>query len=789
MKTSSALRNKRRDTKERANDIFAKIISKENLVLRRSRFSKTASFSPEARLLTLPIFARSAPNFVEEGMIIHEVGHALYTTVEFMDRYKDELAPRGIPFGLVNILEDVRINKLMAIKYKGVRAIHNVYYEYLCDEGFFGNLKRSNITFPDMINVFFKVGPHSGIDIKSTPEWKLFGDKIVALKTEDDVIELAVEIAEYYKEKKQEDQMESGEAEQETPPQAGDEEGEPSTPQASSQSEDAEDKEEEAESDDTDNSSDSDDDASSDADSDAETESDGGANEETDKDEEGESNDSKSKTSAGEEKEEDKSSTEAETNDSGDNGASNNDNDLSSPELESTTNEEFEKNLERFVKDEDPYSTNDINTLRIEKDVYKKVVGDFGDLLTMKWKENVDKNYSFHDSHWKPLMAEIKPVVNRMVNDFEAKKSAADFARTMVSDSGSLDITKLHQYKIEDDIFLKNQYTPEGKSHGIVLLLDGSGSMKGARYKKVVKQAIIMAMFAKRVNIPFSVFQFTNGSPSCNIAGKIAGTESEEYINFAGLWLHKILDHTLKLRDLNTRMEKIYEIAHAGYVYKNTNWSWETGGYGNTAGKEFQGNSLESKRAKVLNDKFSRIFSGTPTEVSIFALIDYIKQFKINYSVEINTFMILTDGDSGGFSNQGFCDKLDDDNLRIAFDSSNKSYDARTPKKRRRYSTATYVEAALEILKKETQSNVIEIKLDSLTSDEKTKIQKTGFIHTSKPHSGVDMRVQYTSEQLRFAGIATHTDDLVNEMILVAKKKKVDIMFASLVSDLIARNF
>ena len=90
--------------------------------------------------------------------------------------------------------------------------------------------------------------------------------------------------------------------------------------------------------------------------------------------------------------------------------------------------------------------------------------------------------------------------VNYLVKEFECKKSASSYARSTTSRTGVLDTKKLHQYKISDDIFKKVTRTPDGKNHGLVFLLDWSGSMSGEIFD-TVKQIINLAQFCKKVGI------------------------------------------------------------------------------------------------------------------------------------------------------------------------------------------------------------------------------------------------------------------------------------------------
>ena len=43
--------------------------------------------------------------------------------------------------------------------------------------------------------------------------------------------------------------------------------------------------------------------------------------------------------------------------------------------------------------------------------------------------------------------------------------------------TGVLDTQQLHNYRLTDDIFLRQTITPDGKNHGMMMIVDWSGSM------------------------------------------------------------------------------------------------------------------------------------------------------------------------------------------------------------------------------------------------------------------------------------------------------------------------
>ena len=87
---------------------LAKLLATEDLIIENRKVS-TASFDVERRVLTLPMWEK-ASGVVYDLLVGHEVGHALYTPeFNWTEDYPD------IPPSFINVLEDVRIEKLSLI--------------------------------------------------------------------------------------------------------------------------------------------------------------------------------------------------------------------------------------------------------------------------------------------------------------------------------------------------------------------------------------------------------------------------------------------------------------------------------------------------------------------------------------------------------------------------------------------------------------------------------------------------------------------------------------------------
>jgi len=99
--------------------------------------------------------------------------------------------------------------------------------------------------------------------------------------------------------------------------------------------------------------------------------------------------------------------------------------------------------------------------------------------------------------------------VNHIAMEFERKKAADVYKKTLITKSGVLDTNKMFSAKYNDDVFKKNVRIPEGKNHGLVMFIDWSGSM-ACSIAECIKQVIELTFFCKKVNIPFEVYSFSD---------------------------------------------------------------------------------------------------------------------------------------------------------------------------------------------------------------------------------------------------------------------------------------
>ena len=171
--------------------LLAKLLATENLIITHDPYAETASFDTEARELTLPVLKTESEN-VYNLMTSHEVGHALYTPIDWR-----ETIPNNVPFDFVNVVEDVRIEKLIQSKFPGLRSDFSKGYDSLHTDNFFGIKDKdiSTLAFIDRINLHFKLGARALVPF--SVEEQMYVDGVDKCETYDDVVLVAEAIAKF----------------------------------------------------------------------------------------------------------------------------------------------------------------------------------------------------------------------------------------------------------------------------------------------------------------------------------------------------------------------------------------------------------------------------------------------------------------------------------------------------------------------------------------------------------------------------------------------------------------
>ena len=466
-----------------------------------------------------------------------------------------------IPRQFVNVVEDARIEKLMKRKYAGLSKTFYNGYKELADQDFF-QLEGEDISkmnLADRANLWFKIGNYVDIPIQRGEEMEII-NMIADAETFADVILASEMLYKYCKEKKQEETKTDNHPEQ------------PQGQGPSSQ--------------------------------------DGGETEmnQTNK-EHGEDSE---QTTGSEEEFEDDSNNDIE-------GSSQDDDDI-----KVETDNCLSSNLKNLI-DSDKLGNEyiekpdlNVDTVINTNEQVHKVITEF--FNNYRGYEDV---FNIADTYFTKYKRESQKEVNYLVKEFECKKSAASYSRSSVSRTGVLDCSKLHTYKFNEDLFKKVNVIPDGKNHGLIFVLDWSGSMCNTLLD-TVKQLYNLIWFCKKVSIPFTVYAFTKEF-NCITRDENNFTvhPEEHYERKEGLFavdknfsMMNLLTSDVSNRELNNQMKNIWRCVYSLRYYAEYDVPHQLA------------------------------LSGTPLNEAFLTLHNIIPQFKSQHNLEKVNCIVLTDGEA-----------------------------------------------------------------------------------------------------------------------------------------------
>jgi hypothetical protein len=348
-------------------------------------------------------------------LVGHEVGHALFTPDE------DWWLDHDVPQQIVNVVEDARIEKLMKRKYLGIAKSFYKGYNELHEQDYFeiDGENIANLNLADRANLYFKVG--SFLPVAFSPPEKQIITLIENAETFTDTLSAAEALYNFCK---QESQKDSKEKEQKA---------------------EMDFKKDLADSDDSisdispDNTSPIPDTPSSDA-------------------------------------------MEDRSRSSVDNIGSND------ADVTVETADALQTRLQDLINDrhvvENVYV--EVPKVKLEniivsnEEVHKEIDRDWIE-QNKRWEESelaITLKFDEVDADYVQFKRNSQKEVSYLVKEFECKKAASSYARSTTSKTGILDTTKLQTYNFNEDLFKKITVLPDGKNHGLVFILDWSGSMQ-----------------------------------------------------------------------------------------------------------------------------------------------------------------------------------------------------------------------------------------------------------------------------------------------------------------------
>lgn len=557
---------------------LAKLLATENLTIQHQKI-RTAKFDTLNRVLYCPIWDDMTGDLYDL-LLGHEVGHALYTP---KDGWHDAVCNKGENYKrFLNVIEDARIEKKVKRKYPGIRKSFINGYSNLLDRNFFGikNQNVNDLAFIDRLNLYTKGGTMLGIAFDEKEQAML--TKVEAVESWNDVLKICDEIFDYSKEEQSKKQIISPYNDFEDidyDDDYGDGDGEDSDDYDTEESTEEPDGKKEIKNSSNDDAEESD---------------------ETSEEKNSVLNREKNSKEFGEESEK--------------------------FEPDCVTDEAFRENEGKLLSEKcRDYRYMNVPKLVNPKSVYtgyKRV----HELMEKHFK--VAPNYT--NGTVENLVKEFKTRNDRYISllakEFEMKKAAKSYSKAKISDTGDIDINKIYKYQVEDNIFRKMTVLPKGKSHGLVLLLDKSGSMRD-NMSGSIEQILILTAFCRKVNIPFTVYSFSDYDHARRLDVSDAVFDGEKKIpafsrksgemEFEGVYLREYLNSTMKTSEYNRCVKNMILLADA---------------------------------YSLVRPKFSippsEGLGMTPLIQSIFAIEPAISKFKVRNNLDIVNLIVVHDGDA-----------------------------------------------------------------------------------------------------------------------------------------------
>ena len=562
---------------------LAKLLATENITVQQNNV-KTASFDVVNRILTLPIFKTESKD-VTDMLVAHECAHALFTPGDGWKKISDDDELRSY----VNVLEDCRIDAKIQKKYPGVVTNYINGFEILNRQNFFGLKDKDynkDLMLIDKINVFYKSSKKLLFNFSNSDN--LWLKQVDSLKTFNDVIKLAKKMLEWQKKeisklKKLPDfdnhilveNYDLNDAKDDSID-SKDIEGKGDSEKSNEESKDKQDSPE------------------------GKTES--------------ESDQDKPAVSDKSVKDEDTTGDKGAVG-SGGNG-----------KLTSITNNWFEGHKEKLLDQSKSYYYRSIPDPILNKVIHSNA--DF--IKDMKKSFINDKTTAisylpYLKKEYKKFVNDSKKTIMYLVKEFEMKKAATAYKRSTTNKTGTIDPLKLHSYKFNDDIFKRLSVSPDAKNHGMMMLLDWSGSMSDTIFK-TVQQTIQLVYFCQKTNIPFELYFFSSEmdtdegrrSKLFNYKPGDMGIDKIKLVNVAS--------HKLKKQKLDESLMYLYHLA----MYYDHRYSWRS--------------HYNEYRPDSVGIPCEYYLGSTPLNEALIIMLKLVPLFKKKYNIEKMNLITLTDG-------------------------------------------------------------------------------------------------------------------------------------------------
>ena len=602
-------------TTNQSKTLLAKLMASENISVEYSPKAQTASFNMETRVLILPIW-KDLNSETLDMLIGHEVSHALHTPAGRDPLVNacnliDAKNPNNAK-SYLNVVEDARIERMIKTKFPGLRRSFASGYRDLLARDLFGikNQTVSDLPLIDRINLQYKIGWIQNIPF--TAKELSLAQRVATTISWSDVVKLSKEIYDLARQQKKDkqEQEEQEESSEEGQPTDGDDDAE----STESNSETGKSKEK---SEDTGESTDSDAEGEGDADSDSD------------------SDDTSNEGNSGKENQETKAS-DAETGKSG-----KGEQDAQSQNNKTENTEEADTTPDASQTETAMNSGLDALRDSTLPEIYYADVPTPTDAFVVSLAEvsqALDSHYTRARHIGTTLYASWKrensAAVQTLAQEFDRRQAADSHKRVSIAETGSIDPNRLHAYRIAEDIFLQNASVRDGKNHGIVVMLDMSGSMRDVFHDTVI-QLITLGHFCKRVNVPFRFYGFTDQATGFSL--KANWIDNSFGLEKNDTRLITLLQDGMRTVDFVRQCGNLLMASYRGI--KDTHpsavaWNGVMNRIGGTDGYQ-----------SVAPPPFFHL-NNTPTNSALLGMATLLPAFKAAKRLQVVNLVVLTDGEA-----------------------------------------------------------------------------------------------------------------------------------------------
>ena len=679
-------------TQTQTRSLVAQILAREAITVTHDPSMPSAAFDLKNRTLILPCWDTAKVGEhakpVYDFLVGHEVGHAKHTPADGWKKTSEDIGgtdPRSqkVAADFLNVVEDARIEKMIKREFPGLRKDFTVGYETLAKMDIFGIKGRdiATLRFIDRLNLHFKLGIHTDLQVPFHNDVeRAFVERIDGVISFDDAAKVAADLYAYEQEKKRDAESEEGEGN--AGGGSGKERKRDGKGKGKDGTEQGKDEQQGKDGSEEGNGADGED-QDGDAGNGTEEGSEGEQKTKGKGKDQGEEQGNQDGTGKEQEQETPENNTGAGADANARGGAKYN------PVPEGSETQDALEDFKRKMSKTDLNKNMRECVLRVaDIDPSKVVIQplDFVNLVNENLHYYTNKVSAGRDADavktqnlalacFDASTRRQRGAVDAMVKRFETRRAARDASRTGSCKSGRISMRSLTKYKFSEDIFDRIVIKRDEKNHGIVILLDWSGSM-GQILQSAAEQVCGIVQFCRRVGIPAEVYVFSTMHVPCadkwlrddilaGKAGSLMNGEPVETRHSIQRWgscakydsqneAYRFTDHVCNLPE-GTAAKGNHAVYQPFSLFKVYDAKMDLRKFQNTFGRILLLSQVigSMKDADIFRDGYHNItpivmdpisLGNTPLDESIVAMRSIVENFRKSSNTKV-TLVSMSDGD------------------------------------------------------------------------------------------------------------------------------------------------